>query len=98
MVMPFGLTNAPATLQDMMNHFLKDLVDEGVVVYIDDIVIYTKMEEKQDLLVKEVLKRLAENDLVITPEKCIWSSERVEFLGYVITPDGTEMGEDKIGP
>jgi hypothetical protein len=80
----------------MMNHILKDLLDEGMVVYIDDILIYAKMEEKYDLLVKEVLKRLAENDLVISPEKCIWSSERVEFLGYVITPDGMEMSEDKI--
>jgi hypothetical protein len=87
MVMPFGLTNAPATCQDIMNHILKDLLDEGVVVYIDDVLIYAKTEEKHDLLVKEVLKRLVENDLVIFPEKCKWSSERVEFLGYVITPD-----------
>jgi hypothetical protein len=96
MVMPFGLTNAPATFQDMIHHILKDLLDEGVVVYIDNVLIYAKKEEKHDLLVKEVLKRLAENDLVISLEKCIWSSERVDFLGYVITPDSMEMPEDKI--
>jgi hypothetical protein len=66
------------------------------VDYIDDVLIYAKMEEKHDLLVKEVWKRLAENDLVISPEKYIWSSERVEFLGYIIIRDGMEMSEDKI--
>jgi hypothetical protein len=60
--MPFGLTNTPATFQDMMNHILKDLLNEGIIVYIDDVLIYAKMEEKYDLLVKEVLKRLAKND------------------------------------
>jgi hypothetical protein len=96
MVIAFGLTYAPATFQDMINHILKDLPDEGIVVYIDDILIYAKTEETHDLLVKEVLKRLLENNLVTSPEKYIRSSERVEFLGYVITPDGIEMSEDKI--
>jgi hypothetical protein len=81
MEMPFGLTNAPPTFQDMMNHILKHLLDEGVIVYIDDFLIYAKIEEKHDLLVKDVLKRLGKNDEVISPEKCIWSSERVIFLG-----------------
>jgi hypothetical protein len=57
----------------MMNHILKDLLDEGVVVYIDNVLIYANMEKKYDLLVKEVLKRFAENDIVISPEKYIWS-------------------------
>jgi hypothetical protein len=71
MVMLFALTNTPATFQDMGNHILKDLLDEGVVVYIDDVLIYAETEEKYDLLVKEVLIGLAENDLVISPEKYI---------------------------
>jgi hypothetical protein len=96
MVMLFGLTNAPARFQDMMNHILKDLLDEGVVVYNDDVLIYAQTEEKHDLLVKEVLKILADNDLVISSEKCTWTSEKVEFLGYVITPDGMEMAKEKI--
>jgi hypothetical protein len=96
MVIPFSLTNAPATLLDMINHILKDLLDEGVIVYIDNVLIYAKTEEKHDLLVKEVLKGLAENDLVISPKKCIWSSARVECLGYVISPDGKKIAEDKI--
>jgi hypothetical protein len=96
MVIPFGLSNAPANFQDLMNHILKDLLGVGVVLYIDDILIYTTMEEIHNLLVKEVLKTLAENELVISPEKCILSSEGPQFLGYVINADGPEMGKDKI--
>jgi hypothetical protein len=94
LVMPFGLTNAPVSFQDMMNHILKDLLDKGVV-YIDDILIYRKTEEKYDALVKEVLERLAKNDLVISLEKCIWGETEVEFLGYILTPGGMRMAEDK---
>jgi hypothetical protein len=96
MVMRFGFTNAPARCQDMMNYFLMDLFDEGLVVYIDDVLIYLYTEETHDLLVKEVLKRLADNDLVILSEKCMWSRVTVEYLGYVITLDSMEMGEEKI--
>jgi hypothetical protein len=95
MVTPFGLTNAPATFQDMMNHILKDLLDNGLIVYIDDILINAKLTEKYVLIVIEVFKRLVKNNIVISPKKGIWSSERVEFLGYVITPDRTEMIKDK---
>jgi hypothetical protein len=69
--MPFGLTNAPASFKDMMTHILKDLLDKRVVVYIDDILIYAKNEEIHDKLLKEVLERLAKNDSVISPEKCV---------------------------
>jgi hypothetical protein len=69
LVMPFGLTNPPASFQDMMNHIWNDLLDKGVVVYIDDILIYAKNTEQHDKLVEEVLARLANNDLVISPEK-----------------------------
>jgi hypothetical protein len=93
--MPFGLTNAPASFQDMMNHILKDLLDKGVVVYINNILIYVKNEEIQDELVKEVLDRLAKNDLVISPEKCVWGVKEVEFLEYILTPQGMRIAEDK---
>jgi hypothetical protein len=96
LVIPFGLTNAPATFKDMMNHILPDFLDRGVVVYIDDILISAKNEEQHDSLVEEVLSILVENDLVISPEKFTWSQEKVEFLGYIITPRGMKMGEDKV--
>jgi hypothetical protein len=94
--MPFGLTNAPATFQDMMNHIFRDMLDQGVIAYIDDVLIYAETEEEHDKLVKEVLKRLQENGLVISPEKCIWASNKVGFLGYIISEDGIEMAKDKV--
>jgi hypothetical protein len=96
LVMPFGLTNAPATFQDMMNHIFRDMLDQGVIAYIDDVLIYAETEEKHDELVKEVLKRLEENGLVISPEKCVWGKNKVEFLGYIISEDGIEMAKDKV--
>jgi hypothetical protein len=83
--MRIGLTNAPASLQDMMNDIVKDLADNGVVVYIDDILIYAKNEELHDKLVKEVLETLAQNDLVISLEKWVWLEKDVKFFRYILT-------------
>ena len=70
-VMFFGLTNSPATFQAIMNELLRDLVNiEKVVVFIDDVIIATELEEGHDELVAEVVKRLEENDLYVKPEKC----------------------------
>jgi len=68
--MPFGLTNAPSTFQDMMNHVFSDLLDLGVIAYMDDILIYAKEEGEHDRLVEEVLKRLTTNGLAVSPDKC----------------------------
>jgi hypothetical protein len=96
LVMPFGLTNAPATFQDMMNHIFRDMLDQGVIAYIDDVLIYAEREEKHDELVKDVLKRLEENALVISTEKCVWGRNKVEFLGYIISEGGIEMAKNKV--
>jgi len=95
-VTPFGLTNAPFTFQDMMNHVLSSLLDVGVLVYKDDILINAKTKKEHDQLVKEVLKRLQENGLVVSLEKCVWKAQEVEFLGYVIGRDGIKMAREKV--
>jgi len=95
-VMPFGLTNAPSTFQDMMNHVLSNLLDMGVLAYMDDILVYAKTEEEHDRLVKEVLGRLQRNGLPVSPEKCVWKAQEVEFLGYVIGRDGIKMVKEKV--
>jgi len=95
-VMPFGLTNAPSTFQDMMNHVLSDILDVGVLAYMDDILIYAKTEEEHDRLVKEVLTRLQQNGLAVAPEKCVWKTEEVEFLGYTIGRKGIKMSTTKV--
>ena len=95
-VIPFGLTNAPSTFQDMMNHVLSDILDMGVLAYKDDILVYAKTEEEHDRLVKEVLRKLQENGLAVSPEKCVWKAQEVEFLGYVIGKDGIKMAKAKV--
>jgi hypothetical protein len=95
-VMPFGLSNAPATFQNMMNHIFRDLLDLGLLVYLDDILIYAETEEEHDCIITEVLKCLAANGLAILQDKCFWSTTRVDFLGYIISKDSIEMAQDKV--
>jgi len=96
-VMFFGLTNSPATFQTMMNEILWDLINTGKVAsFIDDVIIGTDGEEGHDELVEEVVKKLAENDLYVKPEKCKWKVKKVGFLGVVIGLEGIKIEEDKI--
>jgi len=95
-VMPFGLTNAPSTFQDMMNHIFSDMIDLGLLVFMDDILVYAKTEEEHDDLAKEVLKRLRKNHLAVLPDKCVWKTQEVEFLEYIIGQKGITMSPDKV--
>ena len=97
LVMFFGLTNSPATFQTMMNEIFKDMIDEGmVIIYINDILIYTKMEAAHDEITREVLRQLRENDLYIKPEKCFWKVREVEFLGVMLGLDRIKMDPTKL--
>jgi len=71
-VIPFRLTNAPSTFQDMINHVFSDMIDLGLWIYMDDILVYAKTREEYDNLVRKVLGRLQVNGLVVSPEKCHW--------------------------
>ena len=95
-VMPFGLANTPATFQNMMNEIFRDMIDLGVVIYLDDILIYSENEQDHVALVKRVLERLHEHQLAIVPNKCEWHRSRVNFLGYIISSQGVEMDQVKI--
>ena len=96
-VMFFGLTNSPATFQAMMNGLLRDLINTGkVVVFIDDVIVGTEIEEGYDKLVAEVIKRLEENDLYVKLEKCKWKVKEVGFLGVVIGLERIKMEEEKV--
>jgi len=70
-VIPFGLTNTPSTFQDMMNHVLSDLLDVGVIAYMDDILVYAGTQSEHDRLVKDVLRQLQDKGLAVSPEKCV---------------------------
>jgi len=93
----FGLTNSPATFQAIMNDLLRDLVvEEKVVVFIDDMMVVTEIEEGHDEIVEEVLRRLEENDLFVKPEKCVWKVREVGFLGVIIGEDRVRMEKEKV--
>jgi len=96
-VMFFRITNLPAMFQAMMNGILRDLINKGkVVAFIDDVLVGTEMEKGHDEIVKEILKRLEENDLYIKLEKCVWKVRKIEFLGVIIGPNGIEMEAEKV--
>ena len=68
----FGLTNSPVTFQMMINDILRNLIDTGdIVVFMDNVLVGTENEKKHNKIVKEVLKRIEENDLYIKLEKCV---------------------------
>ena len=96
LVMPFGLANAPASFQAMMNDVLRDLLDQGVVCYIDDILIYSETEAEHERLVTEVLRRLKEHNLFCAIDKSVFHVHEVEFLGYMVGAEGISMADDKV--
>ncbi|HEV7736493.1 MAG TPA: reverse transcriptase domain-containing protein [Chlamydiales bacterium] len=96
LVMPFGLSNAPAVFQRFMNDIFADMLDVTVVVYLDDILIYSDDEQAHRVHVREVLRRLRANGLYASEKKCFFHKDRVEFLGYVLSPEGLRMDEAKV--
>jgi len=95
-VMPFGLTNAPAVFQHLMNDIFREYMDEFVVVYLDDILIFSKNQEDHDKNVRLVLAMLWEHGLYTKLEKCEFDKSSVVFLGYVISLDGIFMDKSKV--
>ena len=86
LVMFFGLTNSPATFQTMMNDILRELINEGhVVVYLDDILIFTETLEEHRKIVCRVLEILQKHKLFLKPEKCEFERTEIEYLGVIIT-------------
>jgi len=96
-VMFFRMTNSPATFQAIMNEILRDLINkEKVAVFVDNMLVGTETEKGHNEIVKEILRRLKENDLYIKPEKCVWKARKIGFLGVVIGPNGIEMEAEKV--
>ena len=94
--MPFGLSNALSAFQWFMNEVFYDLLDVYVVIYFDDILIYSNNLEDHKKHVKEVLRRLWDNKLYALSTKCVFHQNRVEFLGFILGSDSLRMNESKI--
>lgn len=93
----FGLTNSPATFQTMMNDLFRDLISQGkVVVYLDDILIFSKTLEEHRRIVRQVLEILRKHKLYLKPEKCKFETTRIENLGMIILQGCVEMDPVKI--
>jgi len=94
--MPFGLVNATATFKRMMNKILRKFLDQGVVVYLDDILIYSKTHAKHVTMVKKVLSRLMEHQFPVSIKKSVFHVKAVEFLGYIVATDGVTTSTRKV--
>ena len=96
LVMPFCLTNAPATFCNLMNDVLFDFLDSFVVVYLDDIVIYSPTLEDHVVHLEMVLDRLRQNQLYVKKEKCEFAQTEIKFLGHLISKSELRMDGAKV--
>ncbi|KAL0546237.1 hypothetical protein IC582_016143 [Cucumis melo] len=94
--MSFGLTNAPAVFMDLMNRVFKDFLDTFVIVFIDDILIYSKIEAEHEEHLHQVLETLRANKLYSKFSKCEFWLKKVTFLSYVVSSEGVSVDPAKI--
>ncbi|KAH9763231.1 Endonuclease [Citrus sinensis] len=96
LVMPFGLTNAPAAFMDLMNRIFQPYLDQFVIIFIDDILIYSKSKEEHETHLRIVLETLREKKLYGKFKKCEFWLDRVMFLGHIVTKDGISADPAKV--
>jgi hypothetical protein len=96
LVMPFGLTNAPATFQSVMNHIFAPLLRKGVLVFMDDILIYSRTLEQHEAHLREVFQILRAHNLNLKQSKCSFAQQNLEYLGHVIGTNGVATDSSKI--
>nr|GEY82516.1 putative reverse transcriptase domain-containing protein [Tanacetum cinerariifolium] len=95
-VMPFGLTNAPAIFMDLMNRVCKPYLDKFIIVFIDDILIYSKSEEEHEVHLKTILDLLKNENLYAKFSKCEFWLKEVQFQGHVVNRDGIHIDPSKV--
>lgn len=96
LVMPFGLTNAPSTFQSLMNDIFRPYLRKSVIVFFDDILVYSRTLEDHVKDLGKVLQILKEHTLFIKRSKCSFACRRVKYLGYYIDEKGVSTDPKKI--
>ena len=94
--MAFGLTNAPSVFQHMANDIFRYFFNIFIIVYLDDILIYSITQEEHDMYVCQALRRLQEYGLYAKLEKCSFYQSQVEFFRYTISSNGISMDPAKV--
>ena len=95
-VMLFRLTNTSATFQELINHVLYNHLNEFVITYLNNILIYFKNEENHEKHVKKVLRKLQEKKFYFKSEKCKFHKQQVEYLEHIVTTERLEMNSEKV--
>ncbi len=93
---PRSISNSPAVFQALVNDVLRDMVDQFIYVYLDDILIFSSSLQEHVQHVRRVLQRLLENGLFVKAEKCAFHAQSVPFLGFIVSPEGVRMDPDRV--
>ena len=96
LVMPFGITNAPASFQSYINRVFRPYLDITVIVYLDDVLVFSRNFSQYEKHVREVLKALLKAGLYAKLSKCLFSVTRILFFCFILTDKGVEMEEHRI--
>jgi hypothetical protein len=95
-VVPFGLSNAPAIFMCLINGVFRRYLDKFVIVFLDEIIIYSKSEEENEHHLRMVLQVLRENKLYAKLSKCSFYHKQIHYLGHIISKDGIEVDPEKV--
>jgi hypothetical protein len=95
-VVPFGLSNSPVVFMSLMNGVFRDYLNKFVIIFLDDIMVYSRTKEEHKQHLRMVLQVLRENQLYAKLSKCLFYQERIHYLGHIISKDGIAVDPKKI--
>jgi hypothetical protein len=95
-VVPFGLSNAPVVFMCLMNGVFREYLEKFVIVFLDDILVYSNSEEEHENHLRMVLKVLRDHQLYAKLSKCSFYQKQIHYLGHIISRDGIEVDLEKV--